>query len=61
MTRNYFSKKGGPYFVGETFSQHTEVHSKPSNKKDIALFALLSIGAIGILLMVNIVIIRSFN
>jgi hypothetical protein len=24
MTRNYFSRKGGPYFVGQTFSQHSE-------------------------------------
>jgi hypothetical protein len=29
MTRNYFSRKGGPYFVGQTFSQHTE---KPEHK-----------------------------
>jgi hypothetical protein len=29
MTRNYFSKKGGPYFVGQTFSQHIE---KPEDK-----------------------------
>lgn len=24
MTRDYFSRKGGPYFVGQTFSQHSE-------------------------------------
>jgi hypothetical protein len=30
MTRNYFSKKGGPYFVGQTFSQHPEVHAPNS-------------------------------
>ena len=24
MTRNHFSKKGGPYFVGQAFSQHAE-------------------------------------
>lgn len=24
MTRNHFSKKGGPYFVGEPMSQHAE-------------------------------------
>jgi len=29
MTRNYFSRKGGPYFVGQTFSQHSE---KPEDK-----------------------------
>jgi hypothetical protein len=29
MTRNYFSRKGGPYFIGQTFTQHTE---KPEYK-----------------------------
>lgn len=24
MARNHFSKKGGPYFVGQTFSQHND-------------------------------------
>jgi hypothetical protein len=28
MTRNYFSRKGGPYFVGQTFSQHQENQDK---------------------------------
>lgn len=27
MTRNHFSKKGGPYFVGQTFTSHTELNS----------------------------------
>ena len=31
MTRNYFSRKGGPYFVSEPFSQHTEKKSTTSN------------------------------
>jgi hypothetical protein len=30
MTRDYFSRKGGPYFVGQTFSQHPEVY-KPTS------------------------------
>lgn len=34
MTRNHFSKKGGPYFVGQTFSQHTDSHEDHSNKKE---------------------------
>ena len=26
MTRDYFSRKGGPYFIGQTFSKHPEVY-----------------------------------
>jgi hypothetical protein len=33
MTRNYFSKKGGPYFVGQTFSQHTDSHEDHTHEK----------------------------
>jgi hypothetical protein len=33
MTRNYFSKKGGPYFVGEIFSQHTDSHEDHTHEK----------------------------
>jgi hypothetical protein len=29
MTRNYFSRKGGPYFIGQTFSQHKD---KPEDR-----------------------------
>jgi len=25
MTRNYFSRRGGPYFVSDGFSQHTDL------------------------------------
>ena len=32
MTRNYFSRKGGPYFVGQTFSQHKEHQEDLENK-----------------------------
>jgi hypothetical protein len=34
MTRNHFSKKGGPYFVGQTFSQHTDSHEDHSHEKE---------------------------
>jgi hypothetical protein len=30
MTRDYFSRKGGPYFVGQTFSKHPEVYETKS-------------------------------
>lgn len=33
MTRNHFSKKGGPYFVGEIFSQHTDSHEDHTDEK----------------------------
>jgi len=32
MTRDYFSRKGGPYFVGQTFSQHSEHYAKKDHK-----------------------------
>lgn len=32
MTRNYFSRKGGPYFIGQTFSQHKEHNEEIDNK-----------------------------
>jgi hypothetical protein len=44
MTRNYFSRKGGPYFVGQTFTQHTE---KPERK---GLGSIPTIGKISALL-----------
>jgi hypothetical protein len=28
MTRNHFSKRGGPYFINDGFSSHEE-HAKP--------------------------------
>jgi len=29
MGRNYFSKHGGPYFINDGFSKHTEESLKP--------------------------------
>jgi hypothetical protein len=43
MTRNYFSRKGGPYFVGQTFSQHKEHQEDLENK---GLFIVPTIGKI---------------
>jgi hypothetical protein len=61
MGRNYFSKHGGPYFVNDGFSRHSETNPKPSNKKDIELFVCGSIAILGILFMVNLLIIQFFN
>jgi hypothetical protein len=61
MGRNYFSKHGGPYFINDGLTRHSDTNVKPSNKKDIATFVCLSIGMLGILFIVNMVIIKSFN
>jgi len=61
MGRNYFSKAGGPYFVNDGLSRHSETNTKPSNKKDIITFICGSGVILGILFIVNVVIIKSFN
>jgi hypothetical protein len=40
MTRNYFSRKGGPYFVGQTFSQHKE-HQEDLEEKGLAIVPII--------------------
>ena len=60
MGRNYFSKHGGPYFRNDGFSHHTENNNKPNSKKDILTFICVSLGVLGILFIVNLVIIKSF-
>lgn len=37
MTRNHFSKYGGPYFMNDGFSGHPENHAR--NKKKVSLLA----------------------
>jgi hypothetical protein len=61
MGRNYFSKHGGPYFINNGFSRHSENDNKPSNKKDIITFICGSGVILVILFIVNVVIIKSFN
>lgn len=61
MGRNYFSKHGGPYFINDGLSRHSEPDNKPGNKKDIITFTCISVGILGILYIVNLVIIKSFN
>ena len=61
MGRNYFSKAGGPYFVNDGFSRHAENSPKPSNKKDIQLFACGAVGILGILYIGNLLLIKLFN
>ena len=58
MGRNYFSKKGGPYFINDGFSHHDHSH-KPGGthhdiKPDSNLFYGLLIGFLSILLIVSI-------
>jgi hypothetical protein len=58
MGRNYFSKKGGPYFINDGFSHHDHAHKPGSNHQDIKpdtnLFYGLLIGFLSILLIVSI-------
>jgi hypothetical protein len=61
MGRNYFSKAGGPYFVNDGFSRHSENSPKPSNKKDIITFICGSGVILGILFIVNLVLIKLFS
>jgi len=61
MGRNYFSKHGGPYFINDGFSHHKENKPKPSNKKDIVIFACGSIGFIGIMAMISLFAIKVFS
>jgi hypothetical protein len=61
MGRNYFSKHGGPYFINDGFTHHLEEKPKSDNKKDIRTVVCLLLGTIGILFIVNLVIIKSFN
>ena len=47
MTRNHFSKKGGPYFISDGFSKHTP---EPEDiKPDTKVLYFITIG-FGILL-----------
>jgi hypothetical protein len=47
--------------MNDGFSKHSETDPKPDNKKDIQLFVCGSIGILGILFMVNLLIIKLFN
>ncbi len=38
MGRNHFSRAGGPYFINDGFSHHSENLNKPSIKPDQKLF-----------------------
>jgi hypothetical protein len=61
MGRNYFSKHGGPYFVNDGFSRHSESIHKPDHKKEMKLFAFGCIGILGMLFIVNLLLIKLFN
>lgn len=45
MTRNYFSKHGGPYFKNNGVSKHSHHHDDPHDiKPDRALFLSIVVG-----------------
>jgi hypothetical protein len=58
MGRNYFSKKGGPYFINDGFSNHDHDHKPGSNHQDIKpdpnLFYGLIIGFLSLLAIIGI-------
>ena len=49
MTRNYFSKHGGPYFINDGHSHHIPEEYKPDRA------AILSIAIAGSILLITIV------
>ena len=58
MTRNYFSKHGGPYFVNDGFSKHDHDH-KPNAyhediKPDLTFFYALTIVFVSLILAIGI-------
>ena len=60
MGRNYFSKKGGPYFINDGFSQHDHDHKPSSNHQDTkpdneAVF--IAIGFVSLVVLLSIVMI----
>jgi hypothetical protein len=40
MSPRHFSSKGGPYFVGQTFSQHKE-HQDDLDNKGLAIIPII--------------------
>jgi len=55
MGRNYFSKHGGPYFINDGFTHHSE--PKPEDegfiKPDPNLFYGLTIGFVSVILVIG--------
>lgn len=59
MGRNHFSRAGGPYFINDGFSKHTDHdHKSGSNhehiKPDTTLFGILSMGFLTIMVCISI-------
>lgn len=61
MGRNHFSRAGGPYFINDGFSKHTDHDHKSGHnhndiKPDSTLFGILAMGFITILVCISIAI-----
>lgn len=54
MTRNHFSKAGGPYFINDGFSGHSENHKPKDQSEGFVLF--VSIGILAIVVTVSLII-----
>ena len=64
MGRNYFSKAGGPYFINDGFSKHTDHdhktgHTHDDIKPDISLAATLAITFLSLCIVLSIVILAT--
>jgi hypothetical protein len=58
MGRNYFSKHGGPYFINNGFTSHTDHHKSDTShehiKPDPNLFYGLTIGFVSVIIAIGI-------
>jgi hypothetical protein len=54
MGRNYFSKAGGPYFINDGFTHHTENINKTPIKPDIKVFYGLTTVFVSLILGIGI-------
>ena len=46
MTRNHFSKKGGPYFVNDGFTHHTDKPQSPKPDMKVLYRSLVRFGIV---------------
>jgi len=56
MGRNYFSKAGGPYFINDGFSGHSNDNPN-QNELDKGLVLFISIGLLSLLAVISIMLI----
>lgn len=60
MGRNYFSQHGGPYFINDGFTKHSQNPSNPNIKPDKNLFYTLTLGFVTAILTIGVVLVFVF-